>query len=63
MGKVIVGPWLRPDVPKLVSQIEEELRRVIVVLEKSREHRAKETTPMQQFRPLQEKECVAADLA
>lgn len=63
MGKVIVGPWAQPDERKLVSQIEQELRRMIVVLEKHRQHRAEEITPARQFRSLEEKECSAADLA
>jgi hypothetical protein len=31
MAKVIEGPWMRRDVTELVSQLEHELRRLIVV--------------------------------
>src|ERR1700687_1986464 len=43
MGQVIEGPWMRRDLPALMSQLDEELRRMIVVLAKVREDHASET--------------------
>jgi hypothetical protein len=43
MGQVIEGPWMRQDLPALMSRLDEELRRMIVVLAKVREDHARAT--------------------
>src|SRR3981081_3703289 len=43
MGQVIEGPWMRRHLPALMSQLDAELRRMIVVLAKVREDHASET--------------------
>jgi len=63
MGQVIEGPWIRRDVLELVSQIEQELRRMITVLEKSREGHATQTAPNRQSHSHRAKERTPADVA
>jgi hypothetical protein len=53
-GKVIEGPWMRRDLPELMSQLDEELRRMIVVLAKVREDHARETAQVGQSQSHQE---------
>ena len=43
MGQVIEGPWMRRDLPALMSELDEELRRMIVVLEQVRADHSRET--------------------
>jgi hypothetical protein len=54
MGQVIEGPWMRRDLPELMSRLDEELRRMIVVLGKVREDHARETAQSGQSHSHQE---------
>jgi len=53
MGQVIEGPWMRRDGSQLVGQLDQELRRMTVVLEKVREGHARETALTRQSQPHQ----------
>jgi hypothetical protein len=63
MGDVIEGPWMRRDVPELVSHLDQELRRMTVALEKLREDRATEIAAVGQSQSLSKNGRIAADLA
>ena len=54
MGQVIEGPWMRRHLPALMSQLDAELRRMIVVLAKVREDHASETAPVEKSQSHQE---------